>query len=345
MDREKQCIKRRSWLSAITRQQPQSQSSLGASMETKDFACEPSIPSYSLLQNTPPQLPPRSRTVSWASDDSGSAATVFESSSNTFAAATSREAVRRYNIIDHSKTDMAIAMTLRARQEDRLGNHEDAARLFVASLEHMSASLQDASDIRDVNVRERLATLKLLLESADTLPVNQHAHALQKTDIIDAGKVQLPKMSYDNNEAAAPLCYIALGRATSGVRSTLLLTAERLFEMLNQAIIIWLVFLGNLFVWTAVQFKNSDLPEMTAKYSIMAGVWVYNTCREWNAHIYAVRAGQIIIGWLSSIDKETGLSQKVLCSMAAILGAVARVAEESTMTARPGSSGHVRSSN
>ncbi|KAJ1718268.1 hypothetical protein LPJ61_006724 [Coemansia biformis] len=89
----------------------------------------------------------------------------------------------------------------------------------------------------------------------------------------------------------------------------------------------WLVFLGNIVVWTTVQLKNSQLPEVAANHMIKLGGWMHSSCSEHGVYEKALRAGRVSVTWLSAVDREAAFSQRLLCSAAAILGTVARVVE------------------
>ncbi|KAJ2558256.1 hypothetical protein EV175_000872 [Coemansia sp. RSA 1933] len=152
-----------------------------------------------------------------------------------------------------------------------------------------------------------------------------HRHLVQSEDGPESHVAAAQQRADDNEDAA-------FARATGGIRTAALFATARALDLLNQLIVLWLVILGNLFAWAAVQFKDSDLPKTIAQYSLYFGAWSYKMCKQWNVHGYAAHLGGYLIAWLSSIDRETGFSCKIICSMAAILGAVARVAEESTRT-------------
>ncbi|KAJ1770915.1 hypothetical protein LPJ74_002811 [Coemansia sp. RSA 1843] len=286
---------------------------------------------------------PRSRAASSASDNTCSTATLVEFPTETSASALDRSYPRQVHqkdggycregtIINPLQTDMAITTALRARQEDRAGNHEEAARLLVASLEYMAASLDGSACKCGVGVRDQLSALKLWLNSSSIGSVPQISNVC---NIGNQAPSQVGPTAHSAAAQRVDSCAYgdaAFERAADRLRTTAMFAATRALVLLNQLVILWLVVLGNVFAWAAVQFRNSDLPEYVARITLSAGAWAYSTCKQWNVHVHAVRLGGCLVGWMSSIDKETGFSYNIICSMAAILGAVARVAEESTRT-------------
>ncbi|KAJ2402707.1 hypothetical protein GGI23_000512 [Coemansia sp. RSA 2559] len=334
MSNEERYLNPRSWLSLITRH-------TGAPLKDTD----PNGPaqgihatSHEAPRQTAPLLPPRSRAASCASDGVWSASTLVRFPNGTPLPESGhlypQQACQRRErtcgggrtIIDPLRMDMAITTALRARQEDSAGNHEEAVRMLVASLEHMVASLDDSACNCGVSMGEQLSVLKP--PHAKYVSRVPDPCTLRRLAPSGAGPIPHP--------AAEP--YVDKGtcrdavfkRAVDGLRKTSLDTATRALELANQLTILWLVVLGNMFAWAAVQVKESALPELVARYTLCVCAWTYTMCKQWNVHRHAIHLGGRLVGWLASIDKETGFSYKIICSVAAILGAVARVAEEPT---------------
>ncbi|KAJ2896389.1 hypothetical protein IWW38_002035 [Coemansia aciculifera] len=305
------------------------------SSDSDNDECERSLADDTTLC-TPPELPQRSRAASSASEEgSSSSAAASGYSTNVFA---STEVLLRRNrgvsessqllpALNHARIDTAIALAIRARQEDEQGRHEVAARLLVAAMDRLSASLHETEGIRDPLLRERLQMHRLLLESGDNATVgldSYRAPALQPS-------AQTPNDAYNANEDIVQVAQCGLfDKALCRVRATATLAADRGLSLANQAIIMWLVFLGNVCVWAATQFRNSQLPELIVQGLTMAGAWAYEACRVRQVPQHALRIGQSIMAWLIAMDRETCFTQRVLCSAAAILGAIARVAEQSS---------------
>ncbi|KAJ1963768.1 U4/U6-U5 snRNP complex subunit prp31 [Dipsacomyces acuminosporus] len=240
-------------------------------------------------------------------------------------------------VINAAQVDTAMAMLIRAKQEDRMGNSEVAARLFVGALEHTSSALQDPMQVKDAFVRERLTMLKLMLESGDHTPSQSHSidykHAfaceVSSLTTLSAGVGTRDGSDSSCGPAAVAAYYPsqgAMNRAVHNIRTSVQIAAARILELAHQLLILWLVFLGNLFMWAAVQFKNSQLPELAGRCLVKLGVWSYDMCIALNVPEHAVRYGKIAMAWAVSLDKETHFSQKMLSSCASILGAIALLA-------------------
>ncbi|KAJ1727001.1 hypothetical protein LPJ72_006130, partial [Coemansia sp. Benny D160-2] len=246
-------------------------------------------------------------------------------------------------LIDPTRTDMAIASALRARQEDRAGNHGEAVRLLVASVEYMAASVEAPNfnctcSSYGTGADDRLAALRWWLQaSGSSTPVPQKTQSTAGSRSSAEHSDYLHTCPLSNTHGVCgdaggnDVC--AFERAADGLRSTVLVGAAKALGILNQMLVLGLIVLGNMVAWAAVRFKESELPETVAQYALGAGVWIYTVGRQRNVHVYAARFGRRLVRWLASVDKETRFSSKIVCSLAAILGAVARVAEESTKTA------------
>ncbi|KAJ2742069.1 hypothetical protein GGI20_004747 [Coemansia sp. BCRC 34301] len=327
-----------SWLSKISR----SDAGLSrAQPGVADGGCGDDESERSLADDStlcvPPELTQRSRAVSCVSDDSSSSVAASGYSTNVFA---STEMLRRNRgvsepshlapVLNHARIDTAIALVIRARQEDEQGRHEVAAKLLVAAMGRLSASLNDTGGIRDPLLRERLQMHRLLLESGDGAVVG-----LDNTCGPDAPRpAQSLGDAGDTDESIMPAPSSGLvSQAVDNVCATVAVVAARGLDLTNQAIILWLVFLGNVCVWAATQFRNSQLPELIVQGLVRAGAWTYETCRARQVPQHALRLGQLAMGWLLAMDRETCFTQRVLCSVAAILGAIARVAEQSSTQA------------
>ncbi|KAJ2339451.1 hypothetical protein GGH92_006713 [Coemansia sp. RSA 2673] len=275
----------------------------------------------------PPDLPLRNRTTSSVSDNSVSSAAASGYSTSVFVSA---EVQRRrapcanseMPALNRAQIDTAIALAVRARQEDQLGRHEVATRLLVASLERMSFALHDIGGISDAQTRERLQMLRVLLEPGNGTEDPLGYSTCQPEFVTGSAAPEL--VSTDHG---------VVDRAASNLQTVALAVATRGLDLLNHMVILWFVLLGNIFVWAATRFRSSQLPEVAAHYLTQAGVWVYSTGRAWNAPEHALRIGQVAIRWMFAADKETHFSQRILCSIAAILGAIARVAEQSSSRA------------
>ncbi|KAJ2522262.1 hypothetical protein H4217_000856 [Coemansia sp. RSA 1939] len=365
MSNEKRFSRPRSWLSVVARQtsiaRPAEQSvSVTRAQKTGPYSDSYSYSSPSLFHHPAPPLPPRSRTGSCASDDTCMASAQVEPSpplnkvvsihatkpGDGLCSAHPHGGNEHYcaaQLIDPTRTDMAIASALRARQEDRAGNHGEAVRLLVASVEYMAASVEAPNfnctcSSYGTGADGRLAALRWWLQaSGSSTPVPQ------KTQSTAGSRSSAKHSDYSHtcplsnthgvcgDAGGNDVC--AFERAADGLRSTVLVGAAKALDMLNQMLVLWLVVLGNMVAWAAVRFKESELPETVAQYALGAGVWIYTVGRQRNVHVYAARFGRRLVRWLASVDKETRFSSKIICSLAAILGAVARVAEESTKTA------------
>ncbi|KAJ2371939.1 hypothetical protein GGI05_007724 [Coemansia sp. RSA 2603] len=208
---------------------------------------------------------------------------------------------------------MAIALALRSKQMNQEGNSEDAARLFAVSLEKMSLSLQDLDQIHDSRVRERLNVLRILLTPDTAISLKPYA------EWQDAEPVVVPIS--DRHLHTAKL---------ETMTATLQSTAAYGLDLMNQLFIIWLTLLGNMIVWTSAKFKRSNLPVILAQNLSSITTWCHSVALEWHVYEHALKFGCMLGAWLSYVDKETRFSRKVICSTAAILGAIARVTEQST---------------
>ncbi|KAJ2248737.1 hypothetical protein GGI13_004540 [Coemansia sp. RSA 455] len=286
-----------------------------------------------------PAIPQRSRAVSSVSENSSSSAAASGYSTSVFA---STELLRR-NIgvtesnelahgLNHGRINTAVALAIRARQEDEVGRHEVAANLLVAALERLSTSLNDTGGIRDPRLRERVHLHRLLLESGNGGLSYNSIDSLRTTRITEDSNsgLQASTDGGSNARVATVTNGRLIDQAVDYVRDTVALAAARGLSLINQAIILWLVFLGHVCVWAATQFRNSQLPELIVLGMTRAGVWVYETCRVKRVPEHALRLGQAAVAWLLAMDKETCFTQRVLCSTAAVLGAIARVAEQSS---------------
>ncbi|KAJ2665299.1 hypothetical protein IWW48_000187 [Coemansia sp. RSA 1200] len=364
MSNERRFSRPRSWLSVVARQtsiaRPAEQNvSNTRAQKTGPSSYSFSYSSPSLLHNPAPPLPPRSRTDSCASDDTCLASTLVEPSpplnktlsihaakpADVLCSAHPHGGSEHYcaaQLIDPMRTDMAIATALRARQEDRAGNHGEAVRLLVASMEYMATSVE-ASNCNctcsySTGADDRLSALRWYLQasgSGTTVPQQTQSTAGSRSSAehSDCPNTCPPSNTHSVCRDASGNEFYAFERAADGLRSTVLVGAAKALDILNQILVLWLVVLGNMVAWAAVRFRESELPETVAQYALGAGVWIYTMSRQWNVHVYAARFGRRLVRWLASVDKETRFSSKIVCSLAAILGAVARVAEESTKAA------------
>ncbi|KAJ2814198.1 hypothetical protein FBU31_007361, partial [Coemansia sp. 'formosensis'] len=234
----------------------------------------------------PPGPPLRSRAVSNVSDNSASSAAVSGYSTSVFA---STEVLRRSRVsesrdlapaLDHARINTAVALAIRARQEDELGRHEVAANLLVAALERLSTSLHDAGDIRDPRLRERMLVHRLLLESSDSDLNSLISPSSPRPGLIAESSRQQANAAGDSDAPSAAATNGGLfDQAVDNVRATVVLAAARGLGILNQAIVLWLVFLGHVCMWSATQFRNSQLPELIVLGMTRAGVWMYEKCR------------------------------------------------------------------
>ncbi|KAJ2062422.1 hypothetical protein GGI17_002424 [Coemansia sp. S146] len=324
-----------SWLSKIARSDQEPPRAVDIS---GDDQSERSLADDATLCASP-ALPQRSRAVSSVSENSGASAAGSGYSTSVFA---STELLRRnrgvsesselVSGLDHARINTAVALAIRARQEDELGRHEVAANLLVAALERLSTSLHDTDGIRDPRLRERVNLHRLLLESGDSGLSYSTLDLPQPTQIAEDSNsgLQANIAVASGVRAAAVTNGGLIDQAVDNVRATVALAAARGLSLMNQAIILWLVFLGHVCVWAATQFRNSQLPELIVLGMTRAGVWIYETCRVKQVPEHALRLGQVAMGWLLAMDKETCFTQRVLCSAAAVLGAIARVAEQSS---------------
>ncbi|KAJ2498931.1 hypothetical protein GGH96_003931 [Coemansia sp. RSA 1972] len=265
-----------------------------------------------ITKHVSPQLEPTASTSDYLSqlaDDSDSATLCTPPSFTQQYNFTSTETASDQSsaVLDSARVNIAVAIIVRARQQDQLGNHETAVRLMVTGMEHLARSLRDVHAVGDQHTQERLTMLRLLLEPGD-----------------EVAEIDLCNDTYSARQPTP------VSRANDGLRGTCLVAFAGVLELVHQLIIIWLVLLGNTLMWLAVQFKQSMMPEFAAKCLIRCGRWTINTCRAWSAHEYAIKAGQMTVAWLAAVDRETAFSQKVVCALAAILGAVARVVEDSS---------------
>ncbi|KAJ2156431.1 hypothetical protein GGF46_005193 [Coemansia sp. RSA 552] len=200
-------------------------------------------------------------------------------------------------VLDAVDVETAIALIVRARQQDEAdGNADMAATLYVAGLKKLASAIQAPGNVNSPKVREQLTTLRLLLEPR---PASAAAGGI----LCAPAKVQ--------DEASAG--------------NTALWA---LLALLNQIIVAWLVIVGNLCVWLADQFRQSAMPEAVARSLARTARLAYGTCRAWGVPEYAAQAGRVSVGWLAAVDREAKLSRKLACSAAAVLSAVAKVATE-----------------
>ncbi|KAJ2456507.1 hypothetical protein GGF42_003229 [Coemansia sp. RSA 2424] len=326
-----------SWLSKIARSDQEPSRTQPGVADGGDDQSVRSLPDDATLC-IPPELPQRSRAVSSVSEDSSASAAASGYSTNIFA---STELLRRNRgvsessnlapALNHARVDTAVALAIRARQEDEQGRHEVAAKLLIAALDRLSASLHDTSGIRDPLLRERLQMHRLLLESGGSAAVSLGSYRDFDSPRQPA---QTPNDAGDSNGSIAPVAGSGLvDQAVSSMRATAASAAARGLSLVNQAIVLWLVLLGNVCVWAATQFRNSQLPELIVQGLTRAGVWAYEACRVRQVPQHALRIGQLAMGWLLAVDRETCFTQRVVCSVAAILGAIARVAEQSNTRA------------
>ncbi|PIA16227.1 hypothetical protein COEREDRAFT_81440 [Coemansia reversa NRRL 1564] len=214
-------------------------------------------------------------------------------------------------VLDSACIDTAIAIVVRARQQDSLGNTEAAGRLFAAALGHMCLALRNTSCIRDSHVRERLTMLRFLLEADGA------------TAFDDLSQPSSPKFTTSSD----------LPLPNTNLRGACAFAASNALTLINQLVIMWLLLLGNLFVWLAVQFRQSMLPEAAAKCLILFGAGMFRVCKKFDMHVHLLHFGQTVAEWLVAVDRETNFSQKLLCSFAAVFGAIARVVEDSATPA------------
>ncbi|KAJ2690459.1 hypothetical protein IWW39_000706 [Coemansia spiralis] len=284
--------------------------------------------------------PQRSRAVSSVSENSGSSAAASGYSTGVFA---SSELPRHRGVselgeqalaLNHARINTAVALAVRARQEDELGRHDVAANMLVAALERLSASLHDTGDIRDPRLRERMQMHRLLLESSDSGLDGFSALDSPRPTGTTGDSGLLDSAAGDSSACAAVVAGGGLvDQAVDSVRATASAAVACGLGFLNRAIVLWLVFLGHVCMWAATQFRNSRLPELIVLGVARAGAWMYETCRVKQAPEHALRAGQAAMGWLLAMDREACFTQRALCSAAAILGAIARVAEQSSSRA------------
>ncbi|KAJ1931397.1 hypothetical protein FBU59_006726, partial [Linderina macrospora] len=114
VDGDKPYIRVKRWLSKITHVEKPT-SSL--------YDYEPSISDSATLYTERP------RTLSNASEDSLASIQPYQAQPAA--------------LINSAQVDVAIALAVRARQEDRAGNAQAASGLFVAALERMALAVQD----------------------------------------------------------------------------------------------------------------------------------------------------------------------------------------------------------
>ncbi|KAJ1958042.1 hypothetical protein EC988_000520 [Linderina pennispora] len=231
-------------------------------------------------------------------------------------------------LINSAQVDVAIALAVRARQEDRAGNTHAASDLFAAALERMALALQDIGRIENVNTRERLTTLKLLLESSCHL---DPSHNPQFAKLLASESTVVEKRA--DNAAQAQLQASDSGLSDS-LKASLASTLAAAMSLFNQVMAMWLVFLGNVFVWAAVQFKNSQLPEMLGHLILQLAAWVYGLGVQLKVHEHVVAVGQHVLAWAVQLDKKTHFSGRLWLAAASMLSALARVVEESSTKAK-----------
>lgn len=197
-------------------------------------------------------------------------------------------------LIDPTTMDTAIAMVIRARHEDQMGREDVAVQLYVYGLERLSCALMSLDRVQDPEMRQRLCRLRQIL---------------------------------DNN---APIVEPAPGRMmeSSDDLSKQLLVC--LLGWIHQLLVMWLVFWGSLLVWCTQQIRDSRLPELVAGWLTLVGVWMYRKGKEHNVHGQCMQVANGMMNWVWAMDRESGFTQRIFCSTATILGAVARVAEENS---------------
>ncbi|KAJ2736570.1 hypothetical protein IW152_000745 [Coemansia sp. BCRC 34962] len=288
----------------------------------------------------PPIHPQRSRAVSSVSENSASSAAASGCSTG-ISAPTELPRHRGVSepselapVLNHARINTAVALAIRARQEDELGRRDVAANMLVAALERLSTSLRDTGDIRDPRLRERIQMHRLLLESSDSGLDSYSTPGLPRPTQITEDSGLKDSVADDSSASAAVVTSGGfIDQIVDSVRATAIVAVARGLSLLNRAIVLWLVFLGHVCMWAATQFRNSQLPELTVLGITRAGAWMYETCRIKQVPEHALRAGQAAMGWLLAMDREACFTQRALCSAAAILGAIARVAEQSSSQA------------
>ncbi|KAJ2616892.1 hypothetical protein H4S08_000564 [Coemansia sp. RSA 1365] len=178
----------------------------------------------------------------------------------------------------------------------------------------MCLALRNTNCIRDSHVRERLTMLRFLLEADGA------------TAFDDLSQTSSPQSTTSSD----------LPLPNTNLRGACAFAATNALTLINQLVIMWLLLLGNLFVWLAVQFKQSLLPEAAAKCLVLFGTGIFRVCKRFDMHLYLMHFGQAVTRWLVAVDRETNFSQKLLCSLAAVFGAIARVVEDSATPADAG---------
>ncbi|KAJ1898786.1 hypothetical protein LPJ66_002533 [Kickxella alabastrina] len=273
-----------------------------------------SLSTVLLLPNAAKNDPRISRATTWLAK----IAKLDEPKKDTTDPNTDTNAVADY-ILNSNRIDLAIAAAIRSRQLDREGNKEGAAQLFAFGLEHMALALRDTRQIRDVYVRERLDTLKILLSESTEIHTDAVAFSTNSTAVktkpTHSSHLQLPAENVRDLD-------------THGV--TILAVMSFVLDLVNRIIIMWLVLLGNALVWASMRFKNSEMPEILAKYLMQLFSWLTACIRYWNLQERTLRLCGMVWVWMASVDGATGFWQRVACSVATVLAAFSRVVEEST---------------
>ncbi|KAJ2851471.1 hypothetical protein IWW36_001110 [Coemansia brasiliensis] len=211
-------------------------------------------------------------------------------------------------VLDAGRVNAAVAMIIRAKQQDQLGDHPMALQLMTNALEQLALSLPSTSQIRDDDVRERLAVLNLLLLS------DANSFALNSGKLCGTPQPVTPAMEAQVVDSLYSMC---------------IAVASGFLQLASQVLVIWLVLIGNIVQWLALQFKHSRMPETAAEYLVKSVTWVHRTGKSYHLHEYLLKASRMLVTWLAAVDKQSELSQKLACSLAAVLGAIARVVEES----------------
>ncbi|KAI9477217.1 hypothetical protein LPJ78_000427 [Coemansia sp. RSA 989] len=209
-------------------------------------------------------------------------------------------------VLDAARINAAVAMVIRAKQQDQLGGHTMALHLMTDALEQLALSLPNTCQVQDDYMRERLAVLKLLLLS-DTNNV-----ALKNTKLRNTSQPAIET------------------QATDSLYSMCVAAASVVLQLVSQVLVIWLFLMGSIVQWLALQFKRSRLPEATAEYLVRLVAWMHRIGKSYHLHEYLLSASRVLVTWLTALDKQSELSQKLACSLAAVLGAIARVVESIT---------------
>ncbi|KAJ2454197.1 hypothetical protein EV183_001682 [Coemansia sp. RSA 2336] len=204
-------------------------------------------------------------------------------------------------LLDAARVNTVVAMIIRAKQQDQLGEHTMALQLMADALEQLALSLPNTCHIQDDYMRERLAVLKLLLLSDNV--------ALKDATLRNTSH---PAMETQASDSLYSVCVAA---------------ASGMLQLASQVLVIWLILMGSIVQWLALQFKHSRMPEAAAEYLVRVVAWIHHVGKSYQLHEYLLRAGRMLVAWLVALDRQSELSPKLACSLAAVLGAIARAVE------------------